>query len=138
MEMSNRYEECKLPESKSLKKRNIINASGEESTNPLFKLVDDVDDKPDSSQESSFNQNLEFKIPSKIQADPSIKECFKNVISAVKELFSALTRKTGCVALVSTLGYVLIGSVLIGYMATFVMFGINFGKYLLRNNTSSV
>jgi hypothetical protein len=106
MKMSNRYEECKLPKSKTLKKR-------------------------------------QWAIPSKLEArynahDPSIKESFTNVITALRDFFSTVARKTGCAGLVSMLGFVLIGSVLIAYMGTFIMFGVSFGKYLLGNNTSSV
>ena len=154
IEMSDRYQECRLFPASNLEKRRLglphelldENAlDGVEqilppSVNNVAHSVEDIPihSAPWSKESFTEGKNVVEQNPteaSKPEYDASFKECFTDVVKAIKKLFSTLAQKTGCVAIVGILGYVLIGSVLLAYMVTFVLFGLNFAKYLLSKNT---
>lgn len=95
------------------------------------KVAAEVESSPDPSQgmgPDAMNVAPAVK-------DLSIRESVAGVYESIKTLITTIGKKTGCFKILSGLGSVLIGSVLLGYIVSFFLFGGQFVRFLKSNTT---
>lgn len=151
VKMSNRYEECRAPNSLEKRLRWEIPIKVEETN------TDHVDTPPSnagtqvdagtqvenagtlsntaSGQESSTKKMVDMATQTElgdVSESPTIQGKFKELVKSITSFLSVTAHHTGCVRVVRVLGYVLIGSVVLAYLATFALFSVKYAKYLLN------